>query len=320
MRYTSTEAYRGLLSPRSADVAECKARYEQAARSLEDRRSLNAAATKKKDVKPTALLEKGLAKLERELNEALQAERDVIDLNVKPRYLVLILIQADCTGWNSTYESALWYKTRSANEGAGEAALKIRYGIPEDATYKPGDLILKGSDGELLIYEEVKAIDLVGKPENHNEPMVLQSIQTGKQGRHAYGRWSYSLNDEVKKALPDDLNDAIAIGELTQSRWPRLPIALRDNLIQTLVASRSLGQYNATVATTRYGYIRIPREDCDEAWILNGVTKASPKYDLSVEYLKKRIRASLDRGTEDVPEFLPVESAGEHLHEVVAVA
>jgi len=288
--YKNTATYRELLLPRDTEVAELTAHRNQLARTLDDRKLTNAAATKKKDIKPTAQMEKALAAGERALADAILRRKSVLDLKLKLRHLVKIVMEIDETIWTPS-EVALWYKKLARNEGPGEEALKLRFDIPVDATYKPGDLI-KYVDGVRVMHSEVKAIDAVVDQQEHDDPEKTDSIQTGSQGRHAFLRWHGMLTDEIRAKIPEHLLDSVLIGEITQSRLPCLPSDIRLSISIACAPSKSLGKYDVVYATTRRGYIAIPQSACNDAWVLESITKAGPKYILSEDYLRRRIRKS----------------------------
>lgn len=290
MNYANVKTFCEFLAPRDAEVVELTARRDQLARTLDDRKLTNAIAKKKSQIRPIEGMTKQLQLVERKLNEAIERRRAIINLRLKTWALVRILQEAEGTLWTSE-EIQLWYKHLGRNEGPGEAALRLRLGIETDATYKPGDLV-KQVDDQVVIYREVKSVDVVTNLADHGSRETIQSIQTGSQGRHSFGRWMWSLTDEQKMNIDPALADKVAIGEITQDRITKLSSTLLASLRAACAPSKSMGGYEGVYATTRHGFIFIPQVDCDRAWELDSITKMGPKYVLSDDYLRDRIRAT----------------------------
>lgn len=209
----------------------------------------------------------------------------LVDLDLPKWELLHILMDAEGTFWTPD-ECVTWGKQLAAHEGRGEAALRSRLGLPPDLTTQACDLV-RYDNGVRVLYEEVK--NLQGRRADGS--FQVQEIQIGKHGRHAYCMWMMSRAEAGEfMNLSNDLRESIGIGEIGRPKLKdQLPNKLRDDIFQALMPSVVLGTWDAVIGTTRYGFIRIPRLDCDKAWDLYNVTKGSPKYVIKKDYIKARL-------------------------------
>jgi hypothetical protein len=109
--------------------------------------------------------------------------RKVLNLDALPWDLLHFLMDAEGTLWTPD-EVDMWHKDLATNEGRGERALRLRHGLPGEATMGSCDLV-KWVDDDLVLYEEVK--NLQGR--RGDGKFQLQDIQTGKAGRQVFGMW-----------------------------------------------------------------------------------------------------------------------------------
>jgi len=272
--YTETETYKYWLMRAEADL-----------RQLSERRAIAEKISKRLR---TPDQQDDFVKIPSKLKKLSERINDLKDLTISPAERCYVLSEVDGTKW-TTEELRLNAEPLANNEGFGEKSLKKKYDLPTDCSSETCDLI-KHVDGVRVLYEEVKCIE--------GKNGVLQHIQTGTHGRAAWGAWLLKfVKSETYKKINDEHLLKMLTGEHLQevfnSDASPLPVDVRGDLFGSLSPSKILGDYDAVHATHSKGHIRVPREDCEKAWELDGVTKAGPAYRLKLSYVDARLRASL---------------------------
>jgi len=284
LRYTDTQLYKSMVAAAEADIAMHT--------EIHDRlvgirmRGPGAIIEKRKKTPEEATAFKAAIAGIKSAQERLDC---LLNLTAPTYDLLHILMHADMTLWTPD-EVTQWNKEMlDQTEGRGEEALKLRYGIPSNSSTKECDLIMRDSDGKIVLYEEVKSLQEKSKP-------TMQEIQTGARGRHLYGMWLLeNAEREMFKHLHIDLRIALGTGELTSKCIENLPPYLNESIMKEMMPSNVLGIYSAVNGTTTNGFIWIPRHHFDEAWAFTHVTKSGPKFALRKSYVVWRLQRTLDR-------------------------
>jgi hypothetical protein len=278
MKYTDASAFAVLLAPMDVAIAEHEARCQQLARTIEEKKQSNVGLAKSKQ-KPTTLDETRLRRAEKDLEEAKQEKQSIIDLKLKPIDLAVVLMECEGTLWTAE-EAPEWGKEVANQEGRGEKGLRMRHGLPLVSTTQDVDLP--------EINEEVKCVEAAtGK--------ALQAMRPGTLGNKIFGGWVFlSAEAGTFKGLSEEYRQAFMFGEVLRPMlYGGLPDEIRNAVHELLSPTNVLGHYNAINATTRHGFIRIPKEDADAAWGLVTITKGGPKYELRTSYLVERLKRTL---------------------------
>jgi len=196
--------------------------------------------------------------------------------------LVHYLQACDNSLWDDLQIDA-WNKTLANHEGRGEASLRLWYGLPAAAATTE-DVDLPEIDGE--------AKNAQGRRKDGK--FQLQTVQAGKSGRKAYTRWMmYSAELGLFKDLPENVREALAEGELSQSIiYGALPQELKESLLGAVLPSIVFTRYEFIDFTTRNGFLHVINTDFDSALSFQCITKCGPKYALKKEYLVNRLRRS----------------------------
>jgi hypothetical protein len=223
----------------------------------------------------------------------------VATLEVPMWNLVKTLIEADETTWTDV-EIVSWHKALANSEGRGETALRERLGIKDVVTSDACDLVKRDENGNIVLYEEVKNIQGRGAKGR----FVLQAVQVGKTGRQAYCMWLLETAEKgMLVGLPEDVRQSLGTGEVSPGTlFKRLSGPVLDSLNEKMSPFSVLSGWDAINCTTRDGYLRIPKEDCNEAWQLTCITKSGPKYALRRDYILKRLLATRNEHVNVTPE------------------
>ena len=204
------------------------------------------------------------------------------DLTVEPWHQLHFIMDSDGSQWlTEAQRTTLWHKILLAHEGQGEASLRDWLGLPQQGA--------STEDCDILEVEwENKKIQ--GKGDKG--AFILQVIQSSAAGRKAYGQWmAFNFEQGVFKDLPDDVRVALATGEVTREiMFGKLSKEVNDSLFQAVRPSVVFARPRAMTCATRYGFLLIPWEEYDQAWVFKCITKSSAKYALRREYLLERCR------------------------------
>ena len=292
MRYTDTEIYRYMVARAQADIRFLTEVHDRLAgiklrgRGVKERR------------KKTPEEQKTFTNASNGIKSATGRLNALLNLTAPTYDLLHILMEADGTLW-SPAEAAMWNKELlDQSEGRGEEALKIRHGIPSDASTRECDLIKRDANGNVILYEEIKSLQ--EKSKNKEARSSLQEIQTGARGRHLSGLWMLEHSEAgLFKHLDDATRLALGTGELTSTCIENLSPFLNESITKEMMPSNVLGIYSAVNGTTKDGFIRIPREHFDAAWAFTHVTKSGPKFMIKKSYVAQRLLT-----TRPEPEFV----------------
>lgn len=216
-----------------------------------------------------------LSSLRAKIKTRLNAQTKLENLDIPIWTLFRILIELDGTVWNEN-QTSLWFKHIVSYEGKGEASLRDYYNLsPTTPTQNSIDI------PELMI--ESKCIHNIV-----NSKDILQSIQPGKSGRMNYCKWVLNTAEQgMFVNLTEQTRDNIGIGEINKST--NLPENIHNSLFDVIKPSIIFKIPNAICLTSQYGFLCVERKDYDIAFIPQCITKCSPKYIISKEYIKNRI-------------------------------